>query len=1201
MKFKKMELYGFKSFADKLEVSFDSGVTAIVGPNGCGKSNVADGIRFVMGESSAKSMRGSSMQDVIFNGTQARKPLSFCEVSLYFDNSEKIFPLDYEEVVFSRKLYKSGESEYAINKNPVRKKDIVDALRDSGLGRDSYCVIGQGKIDSLLSAKPEDRRSVFEEAAGISRFKSRKQEAESKLARTRDNLNRLNDILFELENQLGPLKRQSENAKKFLEYKEQLKDLDLNIYVYQYDHAAGNKAAIQAKLDGINEDFALKQQGLEKAVTDYNTCMENISKLDEQVAELNNQLISLSVQLERQNGEAKIYQERLNVLEEQNSRLNTEYAQDKALFDAMSADKANKETGLAEAQTALKDLQRRIEHVNGEYLDIVERLMAGEKTTRETGEEIYSALEKLGDVKSTVSSLQAEQTMLAEKQTEQQTQIDTLKDDLAAAEDKLNTCSSMLSQLEGNLAGLKVEKNTAEENVQLISRQIAQLGITLDDKRVLYHTKSSRAKVLQEMAEDNEGFAISVKRLLDQAKTNSTLGGMIVGVVAKLMKVPAHLEVAMEMALGASVQNIVTKNEDDAKYIVNFLKERKFGRATFLPITSMKTRFLPDNVKSKLSSKGVLGIASDLISYDKYLDPVFKSLLGSTVVIDTIDNAIAFSRATGYSAKIVTLDGDVINPAGSISGGSRKENTSNIIGREREIADLNKEIKVLAAELDEGAKKQEALKAKQQAENQKLAGILEKIQQAEVDIALARDESDKQDTLIGELHHNLRQAQFAKESLDDRIVAVNDALEIAKSQMGEKLAERSEASENKKKADSKFDLLRKQRESLYDNLTSLKIEQSTAQANIIVMQENIDKLATDMAHSEYRQKENRLSVQINNTKIAELNTQLANFTADEQYVAITSQISGIKEQLAGLDEYKQKQQYLVAQADTAKLQLSEELQHIAEKRTKEELRLTQIDTEVETMQERVWEEYSMTYADACAFRHDDFNLTEGLAASAKLKRQIQNLGYVNVGAIEELVNVTARYDELGGQREDLSAAEADLLKIIKELTTQMEDKFRTQFEQINTNFQKVFKELFGGGKAQLVLLEDKETNLLECGIDIIAEPPGKKLSSITLLSGGEKALTAVAILFAILKLKPMPFCVLDEIEAAFDDANVERFARYLKNFSGDTQFIVITHRKPTMELADCLYGVTMEEKGVSKMVSVKLSEAVKLDETGTTA
>ncbi len=1193
MKFKKMEIYGFKSFADKLEINFDAGVTAIVGPNGCGKSNVADSIRFVMGESSAKSMRGSSMQDVIFNGTQARKPLSYCEVGLHFDNTERIFPLEYDQVVFSRKLYKSGESEYAINKNPVRRKDILDALMDSGLGRDSYCVIGQGKIDSLLSVKPEDRRSIFEDAAGISRFKNRKKEAENKLERTRDNLTRLNDIIFELENQIAPLTKQSENARKFLDYKERLKALELNIYVYQYDHANESKAVIASKIEGINQELALKQSLLDEAVNTFNASMDNINKLDDQIKLLNSDLLDLTVELEKQNGEAKLIQERINSLNEQNQKVETQINQDDVLRKTIKETIDDKNNQLENKKLELAELAKQIEKINQEYLDIVDRLTAGEQSTKESGEEIYSALESLGDVKSVVSSLQAEKSMLTEKQNELDKNIFDLKDDLSGKQDLLENRQAEIKTLEAKLSNKKVQQATLVENLNLINEQTNDLSLDLDDKKVEYHTKLSRCRVLQEMAEENEGYIVSVKRLLDQAKTNSTLGGMMVGVVAKLMKVPAKIETAIEMALGASVQNIVTKNEDDAKYIVNFLKERRFGRATFLPITSMKERRLPDIVQDNMSARGVLGVASDLIKYDEKLSPVFKSLLGSTVIIDNMDNAIAFSKATKYSAKIVTLDGDVINPQGSISGGSKKENSSNIIGREREIADLTKELKLLENEISAGNKKLDNFKAMKQELNDKLLDLNNEIHSSEVELIRSRDELDKLDDSIAEIEHEIRQAEYSKDTVLDRLIALDEALEIASAKVGEKLAQKTEASENKKKADTKFDMLRKQREQLYDNLTELKINQTANASLISSLESEIDKLNSDLAVSEYRYRENKLVYQKNATQMSEYQKMLENVTMDSNYQASVVKINDIKNKLANLDNYKKEQQLAMNQADACKMDLSAEIQRITEKRTKEEMRITQIDTEVETMQERVWEEYNMTYADAVKEKIDNFEIKESLAESAKLKRQIQALGYVNVNAIEELNNVTARYNDLAGQRDDLQKAEQDLLKIIKELTTQMEDKFKTQFEQINANFQKVFKELFGGGRAQLLLQDDN--NILECGIDIIAEPPGKKLSNISLLSGGEKALTAVAILFAILKLRPMPFCVLDEIEAAFDDANVDRFARYLKNFSKDTQFIVITHRKPTMELADSLYGVTMEEKGVSKMVSVKLSDAIKID------
>ncbi len=1193
MKFKKMEICGFKSFADKLEVSFDSGVTAIVGPNGCGKSNVADGIRFVMGETSAKSMRGSSMQDVIFNGTQTRKPLSYCEVALHFDNTERIFPLEYNDVVLSRKLYKSGESEYAINKNPVRRKDIVDALRDSGLGRDSYCVIGQGKIDSLLSVKPEDRRSIFEEAAGIAKFKSRKQEATNKLERTRDNLTRLNDIIYELENQIGPLTKQSENAKKFLEYRERLKNLELNIYVYQYDHANSSKAEIRDRLAGIDQELSVKQADFDAAVNAFNSSVDNIRELDTTIENLREDLLNLTVELEKQNGEAKLVTERISSLEEQNAKLDSSIKQDEILKASIKDAISQKSNELETSKTMLQELERQIEKVTQEYLDIVDRLNAGETSAKETGEEIYNALESLGDIKSKVSSLNAEKAMLTEKQTELDKQLLDNKDLCEEVKDKFTTKQTEIQSISKNLNSKKAEQTELISKRDFITEKINDISLELDDSKVQYHTKLSRAKVLTEMAEDNEGFALPVKRLLDRAKTNSNLASMIVGVVAKLIKVPQNLEVAIEMALGASVQNIVTKNEEDAKYLVSYLKDNKFGRATFLPISSMKERFLPDRVSDKLSSKGVLGIASELISYDKKLEPVFKSLLGATVVVDNLDNAVGFSRATGYSAKIVTLAGDVISPQGSISGGSRKEDTTNIIGREREIADLKKELTLLSAEIDENTKKLDEYKSKSGELNDTLLSLNTDIHNLEVELVRAKDESDKLSDQQSELEHAIRQTDYAKDALLDRLMAVTEALEIASAKEGETIAQKTEASENKRRADSKFDMLKKQREDLYDNLTELKIKQTAKQSAITSLDAEIDKLNSDLAVSDYRYRENRLTYQKNATSITELKGILEGVTGDKEYQESLNKIAAIRDKLAGLDDYKKAQQNQMNKADEDKMTLSSEIQRITEKRSREEMRLAQIDSDVETLQERVWEEYNMTYADALTYKWENFEIKESLAESAKVKRQIQSLGYVNVNAIEELNSVSERYNDLTGQRDDLTKAEADLLKIIKELTTQMEEKFKTQFEQININFQKVFKELFGGGRAELKL-EDPD-NILECGIEIIAEPPGKKLSSISLLSGGEKALTAVAILFAILKLRPMPFCVLDEIEAAFDDANVDRFARYLKNFSRDTQFIVITHRKPTMELADCLYGVTMEEKGVSKMVSVKLSEAVKID------
>ena len=1191
MKFKKLEINGFKSFADKLEVKFESGVTAIVGPNGCGKSNVADSIRWVMGEQSAKSLRGGSMQDVIFNGTDARKPQSYAEVSLHFDNTEKIFPLEYDEVILSRKLYRSGDSEYAINKNPCRLKDVVEAFRDSGLGKDSFCVIGQGKITSLLSAKPEERRAVFEEAAGISKFKNKKIESERKLERTRENLTRINDIIYELEKQLGPLSKQSENAKKFLEYKEQLKSLELNIYVYQYDNASENKRVINDKLQGINEELELKQGEFDKAVEAYNKSVEGINDLDNKIAQLRDKLLELTVGIEKQSGETKLHEQKIELLEESNKKLEVDISQDETLQKVISSTIEEKTKSLEKAKHVLSELERQIEKVNAEYFEIAERLTIGETTREQTGDEIYSALEKMGDVKSNLSSLNTEKNALLEKHGELETRADQIKSEVRNFESDKAALEEKSENIEEELKNLMGEKARVNDELYDINHSILLVNRELDDLKVDYHTKLSRARVLQEMQEDNEGYILSVKRLLEQSKTNASIGGKIVGVVAKLMKVPQKLETAIEMALGSAVQNIVTKNEEDAKYIVNFLKQNRFGRATFLPISSVKERIVPDFVLNKLKSTGVLGVASELIEFDKKNEPVFNHLLGGTIIVDNIDNALSLAKSTSYAVKIVTLDGDVINPTGAISGGSKKENTVNLLGREREIKDIMSDIEALKNEIKVKSDNAAELKNSQESKTQRLDEITSLIHDKEKEELRVNDDIDNINDTLDDLAREKRNIEFNMEAILDRIDAIEKALEIVSREETEITNKKSEATEVKRATESKYDLLRRQREELYDNLTELKVKEASQSSLISSLESELEKLESDSSVSVYRLRENKLEYQKNLTSIAEIKKMIEETVNAAMMDASMKELIECRNQLAGLDEYKAKLQSEMVESDSKKLMLSGEIQRASEKKTKEEMNLAKIDSDIETMQERVWEEYGMTYATAVDHKLTDFDLKAGLIESSKVKKQITALGYVNVNAIEELKDVQARYDDLSGQRDDLSKAESDLVKIIKELTNEMESKFKSQFEQINSNFQKIFKELFGGGRAELRLAE--EENLLECGIDIVAEPPGKKLQSITLLSGGEMALTAVAILFAILKLRPMPFCVLDEIEAALDDANVERFAKYLKRFSADTQFIVITHRKPTMELADSLYGVTMEEKGVSKMVSVKLSDAVK--------
>ncbi len=1193
MNFEKIDIYGFKSFADKVEIKFEPGITAIVGPNGCGKSNVADSIRFVMGEQSAKSMRGSSMLDVIFNGTEKRKAQSYCEVSLYFDNSNKIFPLDFEEVILTRKLYKNGDSEYLINKNTCRRKDIVDAFRAIGLGKESYCVIGQGKIDNILSAKPEDRRNVFEEAAGISKFKEEKNSSENKLFRVNDNLTRINDILSELEKQLGPLKTQAENAKIFLDLSNRLKELEINIYVYQYSHANSEKQKIYDVIHGIEEELSLKQAEFEKAVKDYELNQTQIAQLDETISELRDELLNLTVALEKQNGEVKLFNEKISILKEMNEKLSTRVEQGRFVQEKSNEQILKLEGEKRELERVLQNDEAEQKLLENSYKLTLEKLSIGEADAESFESEFYSTIERSGDIKSNLSRYEAEFSSLTEREKELSNKNSEAKIEIEGISTKLSIAEKTADETNAKINALNVEKQQIHQKINEINEKYGEISRSLDEKKARFHTDSSKYNLLKEMKEYNEGYAVSVKRLLEQAQSGSTVGGKIVGVVASLMKVPSQYEVAIEMALGASVQNIVTKNEEDAKDLISYLKTNKFGRVTFLPITGVKERYVPQIVSSKLSMNGVLGIASDLVDYDPKYDRVFKSLLGSTVIIDNLDNAVAFSRATNYSSKIVTLDGDIISPQGSMTGGSRKDNSTGLLSRDREIEELSTSLKQTKEDIDNLVSKQSILKEQSNSENEKLNQAISALHNLEMEMA-------KQEELTVALSDQKQELSQTLSEQEILLAAVMDKLDFVNSQLAQISAEqisvdskKSQASESKKQASDNFGKLRKQRDEILEKLGELRVKVETDRNNLTNVSSEIERLNISNAENEYRTKESILEIQKHNAEIEEFEKCINEIMSTSKFAAGSKQVEEVRAKIASVTEQKRSRQDLMNKADGNKMLLAGEIQRASDRKAKEENLIVKIDTDLENLQNRVWEEYELTYGDAKALATENFDIKSGTEECQEIKRKIQRLGNVNVAAIEDIKSVSERYTDLSSQRDDLVKAQGDLYTIIKDLTSKMEEQFKACFEEIRGNFQVIFKELFGGGRADITL--EDENNVLECGINVIAEPPGKRLQNITLLSGGEKALTAVAILFSILKLRPMPFCVLDEIEAALDDANVERYAKYLHRYSGDTQFIVITHRKPTMELADALYGVTMEEKGVSKVVSVKLSDAIKID------
>lgn len=1184
-----MEIYGFKSFADKVQIKFESGVTGIVGPNGCGKSNVADSIRWVLGEQSAKALRGSSMQDVIFNGTEKRKPQSFAEVSLCFDNTEKIFNVDYDEVVLSRKLYRSGESEYAINKTPCRLKDVHEILRDSGMGRESYSIIGQGRIDELLSAKPEDRRAVFEEAAGISKLKNRKLEALKKLANTEDNLTRISDIIHELEIQIGPLSSQAETAKKYLEIRDKLKILDVNNYIYQYDTSNTKKEEINSRLNGIIEEINLKTSELDATVDDYNITAQKIEKADDEISALRDELLTLTVGLEKQAGESKLLQEKMTLLKRERERLagvvNSLMEEKESLEKQIGEDTSAKSV----AQTTMEELSDKIENLALELASLDEEIGQIENKAEEDTQKLVESLGKLGDVKAQISGLQAEAQSIRDRLASYSTKKENLALEFEESMQLLNDTNSRVNELAGKIKEKQEEQKLTRQDGLKFAYKLAGVEEDIVDIKSEHRSLESKIALMKEMQKENEGYVQSVKKLLTEAKDNSTLGGKFVNVVAKMMSVPEEYQTAIDMALGSSIQNIVTKNEDDAKYVIQYLKDNNFGRATFLPLTSVKPRRIADEFVGIIkSTSGARGVASELIEYDKQYDMVFASLLGSTVIVNNMDVAVSLAKRTRYSFKIVTLDGDVINPAGTITGGSKKAQGVSLLGREREIVEAESRLKALETSKQEKEAELEEMKAEQEEYNKQIEEIDAQIHSLEIEQTKESESLANLRSTLNFLKTQEQEIEEDEEKAKSDQKAIEERLE-AYARYQEEL--NSGAVDSGAVKNPEIYMLKQKRASVSEELTELKVKKASADGNLVALENAILNNGDKLEETIREIREQKFELQKHISELENLQSQFEKVVDKTAYDANLHSLEDVRNMLAGADSSKKMLSKRLSDLSEQKLVLTTDIQRANDRKYKEESGLAKIDTDIEVLQERVWEEYGLTYASAQEFRLETHNLQEGLEQSGKLKKQLQSLGNVNVNAIEMLSDVNSRYSDMSAQRDDLVSAETDLNKIITSLTAEMEVKFKTEFNKINTNFQGVFRELFGGGRAEL-RLEDPE-NPLECGIEIAAEPTGKKLQNITLLSGGERALTAIAILFAILKLKPMPFCLLDEIEAALDDANVERYAKYLKRFSNYTQFIVITHRKPTMELADNLYGVTMEERGVSKVVSVQLSEAVK--------
>ena len=1185
MRLKKLELYGFKSFAQRTEIVFGEGITGIVGPNGSGKSNIGDALRWVLGEQSAKTLRGASMSDVIFNGTQKRKPLSYCEVSLVFENDDRALNMDFAEVMVTRRVYRNGESEYYLNRAACRLKDIIDLFRDTGIGKEGYSIIGQGRIDEILSRRGEDRRQIFEEAAGIVKFKARKEEADKKLQRTLENAERVDDILEELNRQLKPLEEQAKAAREYLELSAEMKILDLNLFLVRSDRAKERLAELDGELMNLRTVLSDTEEALALKTEKRDEYQAEIAQLEEKITGARSALMACAEQvheaqntLSALNSRRETRRENKERTEEENRESQRRLDELEVLFTRSESEAIDQEALVTQAEQALhqaRDAAEKVEQHAGQCDDELERHKA----------DVMNALNRLSAVKN-------DQTRLKTMRTQMENRLEELsasKDDLKQQEQTLlaavQQAESRLTEeqtLQKELANILAEKQDAlgRSDAALIAlrTQAEQLSASLQSTQ-------SRHKLLSEMTREMEGYNNTVRRAMQYAKDRGMAG--VRGVLAQLISVPREYETAIDMALGAAQQNIVTDNEETAKELIQYLRQNRLGRATFLPQTSVRSKMLNDRERQALRLPGAIGVASDLIRCAPEYRGIVENLLGRTVIAQNLDVGIPIMRAGNHAFRLVTLEGDVMHSGGSMTGGSTQSKMVNLLGRERELKELTESLIARKAKLDE---MKERLAQGQQEKNALKLSVQDALNELhQQEIAVAR-ENERHEAAKAELsghRSRMEQTEQATLQLMESMEDIDRQLEGISNLSGDAQLDQSAMEEKTAALQEALSAARAQSAAAAE-----QVMQSTLRLSDLRHQ--LDILHKDKAR--YDQDRTLLTGEMDrrNHQLAMMAQQDAQDEAEESRVSTL-----LAERQKDQQRQEQVAQLLESRRSAAQDRLRDvltDMENLHQSHTRDadrihrtELSRARVESDLKVMQDRIWNSYEVTYAGAEEYRQTEgFDPVEADRRAAQLMSQIRALGSVNVNAVEEYAATRARFDELTAQQSDLRAAENDLRELINRLIEQMQTTFVDNFSKMQVYFSETFTRLFGGGHAELQLMDPSDP--LNCGIEVNAQPPGKKLQLLSLLSGGERALTAIAILFAMLKLKPTPFCILDEIEAALDDANIGYYADYLKEYSPDTQFIVITHRKGTMERCNALYGVAMEEQGVSKMVSVSLQD-----------
>lgn len=1179
MYLKSIEIHGFKSFANKIVFQFHNGITGIVGPNGSGKSNVADAVRWVLGEQRIKQLRGASMQDVIFSGTETRKPLSYAYVAITLDNSDHQLAIDYDEVTVARRIYRSGESEYLINGTPCRLKDVNELFYDTGIGKEGYSIIGQGQIDKILSGKPEERRELFDEAAGIVKFKRRKAAAQTKLENEKQNLVRVNDILSELEKQVGPLEKQSEVAKVYLRKKEELKSLDINVFLLENKRLREQLASAEEKYNLASTELGETGEKYEGIKEEYERIQQEIESLDVAIEAAREQLTDTGLMRGKLEGEINVLKEQINSAHGSENHLNNRKA---ALEEEIAGkeqekqdiltDKKDTDTQVQEIAEAAAKAKADLEAIQNKITELNNNIEAGKNT-------IIGELNQRATIKSKMGRFDTMMEQINIRKAELNSRLLRAKSDEAAREETVKKLEETFETVTEELRQMTEQEAASELELGNIRENLTGLDAKLRETQTRFHQEQSKLEALTNITERYDGYGGSVKKVMEQKEKEKG----IIGVVADIIQVEAKYETAIETALGGNIQNIVTDNEETAKHMIGFLKQNRLGRATFLPLTSITK---PQEFKNPeaLKEKGVIGMADELVGTEEEYRNVAKAMLGRIVVVDNVDNAVKIARKFDYGIRMVTLEGELLVPGGAISGGAFKNN-SNLLGRRREMDELEKKVKKLSEDIKTYNQKIEDTKSKRNKLRMDLEALKTEMQRKSIEQNTARLNISQARERMEEEAESAQSLKLEEQEIETRIFEIRSGKESITQELA--------ASEELEKT-TQEQILGFQKE-----LESCRLEESEASAHAGEWEVKVEKMRQAL---DYKQANvDRIGGELERAQ-AELKEILEALTENAQEVERKkNNILEIEKTIAASHENQDASRKKLDEDLAKKEELSAKQKDFFRSREEMSERMNALDKEVYRLGEQkkkledgiegqinyMWDEYEITLSDAAGLRNEEMNDLPAMKREISgLKDEIRKLGNVNVNAIEDYKNLMERYTFMKTQHDDLVEAEKTLEGIIEELDTAMRKQFTEKFAEISREFDKVFKELFGGGKGTLELMEDED--ILEAGIRIIAQPPGKKLQNMMQLSGGEKALSAISLLFAIQNLKPSPFCLLDEIEAALDDSNVGRFAKYLHKLTKNTQFIVITHRRGTMEQVDRLYGITMQEKGVSTLVSVNL-------------